>query len=110
MIYEIYINLSDVRKKEELFEIFGSNFLFPSYFWGNWDAFFDVMQSSELQERMNKNNAITGICLVLDGFKKFSKNFPPEEQEIFLSILDEISTLKLPEENNSFTFEIRYLS
>lgn len=32
MIYEIYINLSDVRKKEELFEIFGSNFLFPSYF------------------------------------------------------------------------------
>jgi len=45
MKQEINIDLSKVTKKEELFQVFATHFIFPSYFGNNWDAFFDVMSS-----------------------------------------------------------------
>lgn len=50
MIQNIKIDLSGITKKEELFEVFASKFLFPPYFGNNWDAFFDVMGSISVHE------------------------------------------------------------
>lgn len=113
MIQDIRIDLLDITKQEELFEVFASKFSFPPYFWDNWDAFFDVMSSISAHDLIwiEYSDSITWIHLILIHFNSFQESFSVSEQEIFRTILDDLAeNSSISKDQFSFTFEIQYAS
>ncbi len=96
MIKKIFIDLSDLHTKEDIFWLFMWIFQFPIYFWHNWDGFFDILSSLEMSD----------IHLVLLGFDIFKKNFPSSDFDTFLSVFSNLSLNSDPE-GMHFSFSIQ---
>ena len=100
-MHNIYIDISNISDKADLFEIFSQTFSFPSYFWKNWDAFEEIL--SDLDFEKITGDSHTGIHLILFGYDEFKDNFPKLDRKIFESILDNITS----PESFLFTFEMK---
>lgn len=105
MVYTIEIDLSHLHTRDQLFWEFSRIFSFPSYFGNNWDAFFDCMSSLHPDDTILKNiwYPVTVIHIILSGFSPFEAHFPSSDIDIFLWILDDLSTWEYP---ISLTYEL----
>ncbi len=111
MIAKIHIDLSSVKNKQSLFEVFASTFSFPPYFGNNWDALYDMMSSLDPSASIfqEMSRPLTGVHILFDGFDIFESCFPEADLDRFRALLVDLSASPdFRDDHLSFTFEIRY--
>ncbi len=111
MIQKIHIDLSSIKNKQDLFDVFASTFSFPQYFGNNWDALYDMTSSLDPAATIfqDMKKTLTGIHIILDGFDIFESVFPETDLDRFRTLMVDLSVSRdFRPDHLAFTFEIRY--